>query len=130
MATWRLCGWLPPSVSASASACRLLHRAADGTMPPPSMVACRLSMSRNLPHVSSSVIGRVSESIIDSPPIIVVVGRMSTRLVMSCVKKNRVLQTTHLLTRRGSGYRPALCTSRSRAGGCQNQPSDLHERKN
>jgi hypothetical protein len=47
-------------------------------MSPPSMVACRLSMSRGLPHVSS-VVGRVSESVIELP--IVVLGRMSTRLV-------------------------------------------------
>jgi hypothetical protein len=73
-------------------------------------------MSHDLPHVAS-VVGRVSESIVELP--IVILGGMSTRLVM------HLPVNTLFVTRRGSGYQ-----RRSRAGGCQNQLSDLHLRKN
>jgi hypothetical protein len=51
------------------------------------MAAYRLSMSRDFPHVAT-VVSRVSESIIESPPIIIVLGCMSMRLVMhlACVE--------------------------------------------
>jgi hypothetical protein len=48
-------------------------------------------MSHDLPHVAS-VVGRVSESIVELP--IVILGGMSTRLVMHLPV---MIQTTHFL---------------------------------